>query len=279
MKRCKFLSVFLVLIIIICITAPLQNVNAAIKMSKKGISLIVGETYQLELKGAKKEVSWKSRNSKTASVSKNGIVTAVKKGSTTIVAKCGKKEYTCYVVVKNDEEKAMSLVDCSLYPYKSNNEYNFDHIVCSFTNDSDLTMGVQFKIIFYDKYGKKISITKEEYATLYKNSTTIHTVTLDKKIDYASYDIEYTTYYEVRKRNNTTSIKSTYELIGDMFYLDLSNSYTDRLDTNVYILAFKGSELVYFYERYVSLDVGSNKIEIPYNNTEYDELSIYVKTN
>ena len=54
----------------------------------------------MKVKGTKKKVTWKSANKKIATVDANGVVTAKKKGETTITAKVGGYTYTCYVYVE-----------------------------------------------------------------------------------------------------------------------------------------------------------------------------------
>lgn len=63
-------------------------------------SLNIGQTYTLKVTGTKQKISYKSGNSKIATVNKNGIITAIAKGNTTITAtlSCGKK-YTCNITV------------------------------------------------------------------------------------------------------------------------------------------------------------------------------------
>lgn len=71
-----------------------------ISMSKKTLSLKVGETSQLSLKNATAKVTWKSSKSSVAKVSSKGKVTAKKAGTATITAVTGGKKYTCKVTVK-----------------------------------------------------------------------------------------------------------------------------------------------------------------------------------
>lgn len=54
--------------------------KAKLKLNKKKITLYVGQTARLKVKGTKKKVKWKSSKKKIASVSKKGKVKAKKKG-------------------------------------------------------------------------------------------------------------------------------------------------------------------------------------------------------
>gem|GEM_PF-1237316 len=74
---------------------------ASVKLSKTKLTLTVGKTYRLSVKGTRAKVSWNSGNKKVATVS-NGLVKAKKAGSATITAKAGKKKLTCKVTVKEN---------------------------------------------------------------------------------------------------------------------------------------------------------------------------------
>ena len=70
------------------------------QLNKKKLVLTVGKKAKLKVKGTKKKVKWSSSKKKIATVTKKGVVKAKKKGTAKIVAKIGKKKYTCKVVVK-----------------------------------------------------------------------------------------------------------------------------------------------------------------------------------
>lgn len=72
---------------------------AKARISKSSISIIVGKTYKLSVKGVKKKAKWSTSNKKIASVTKTGVVKGKKVGNAKIKAKVGKKTYTCKVKV------------------------------------------------------------------------------------------------------------------------------------------------------------------------------------
>lgn len=74
-----------------------------VKISKKKVTLIVGQKKKLKVKNARRKVKWSSKNKKVASVSKKGIVKGKRVGKAKIVAKVGKKKYICKVTVKRRE--------------------------------------------------------------------------------------------------------------------------------------------------------------------------------
>ncbi|MCI8731932.1 MAG: hypothetical protein HFH57_12550 [Lachnospiraceae bacterium] len=80
---------------------PVYPKAAAPKISSKKISLVVGNTKTLKMKNTKKKVKWTSGKNKVVKVSQKGVVTARKKGSTTVTAKVSGRKYTCRVTVKD----------------------------------------------------------------------------------------------------------------------------------------------------------------------------------
>ena len=79
----------------------LAEAAKAPKLNKKTITLRAGAKKQLKVKNLKKKqkVKWKSSKKKIATVSKKGLVRAIKIGITKIVAKVGKKKLVCHVRV------------------------------------------------------------------------------------------------------------------------------------------------------------------------------------
>lgn len=82
-----------------------QSLAAKVKLNKKSISLQVGKTYKLKVKGTKKKAKWSSNKKKVATVSKKGVVKGKKAGKAKITAKVGKKKYVCKVTVKKTSGK------------------------------------------------------------------------------------------------------------------------------------------------------------------------------
>lgn len=89
-------------LVITSVFVPGQQTDAKAKvnLNKKKLVLTVGKKAKLKVKGTKKKVKWSSSKKKIATVTKKGVVKAKKKGTAKIVAKIGKKKYTCKVVVK-----------------------------------------------------------------------------------------------------------------------------------------------------------------------------------
>lgn len=71
-----------------------------IDLNKKKLTLKIGETYKLKVKGPISGAKWGSKDKNIATVSWSGKVKAVSKGSTEIIVKCGGKTLICHVNVK-----------------------------------------------------------------------------------------------------------------------------------------------------------------------------------
>ena len=91
---------------------PATQVNAATKpkLSKTKITMTVGQSKKLKVKGISKKrakrIKWKSSQKKVVTVTKTGKLKARKAGKAVITAKVGKKKLKCKVVVKRKRKKA-----------------------------------------------------------------------------------------------------------------------------------------------------------------------------
>lgn len=97
----KILS--LLLIVALCFALTPSRASAAVKISKKSITLDEGKTTALKITGTKQTVKWTSSNNKVATVTSKGKVTAIAEGSATITATISKKKYTCKVSVTAED--------------------------------------------------------------------------------------------------------------------------------------------------------------------------------
>ena len=80
-----------------------MTVQAAskVKLNKKTAYILKGETVKLSVSGTSKKVKWSTSSRKIATVSGNGVVKGLKRGTVTITAKVGGKKYTCRVIVED----------------------------------------------------------------------------------------------------------------------------------------------------------------------------------
>lgn len=121
-KRCMvFVSSILLLMFFVSIL-PSMQVNAAsrkLKLSQTKITLAVGKTKKLAVKGATKnqlqKIKWISSKKSIATVSKSGKIVAKKPGKASIIAKVGKNKLKCKVTVK---KKSNAKYGTDLWGYK-----------------------------------------------------------------------------------------------------------------------------------------------------------------
>lgn len=110
-----FLLVLLLLLLPLGMTAAKADT-----ISKKSLTLAVGETYTLKVKktdgsvAGNTKIVWSSSDKRVATVSGKGKVTAKARGSARITAKVGKKKYSCTIQVRcaHKYEKIEVLPSC-----------------------------------------------------------------------------------------------------------------------------------------------------------------------
>lgn len=108
-------SVAAIAITVVAANPMSTDAKKAVKLNKSKLTLQTGKTSKLKLKNAKKKVKWSSKNKKVARVSRKGVVKAVSVGKTTIIAKSGKKKYSCKVtVVMSDADKKIKELEDKL---------------------------------------------------------------------------------------------------------------------------------------------------------------------
>ena len=107
----KIICWTLVLVIMINVLAGnytniLAKTNKRVTLSKKNVTLSVGKKAVVKLKNANMKVKWRVKNKKIAKVvNKKGkydnsiTIKGIKKGRTTLIAKCKKKSYKIKIIV------------------------------------------------------------------------------------------------------------------------------------------------------------------------------------
>ena len=98
-----------------------RNPSYQIKLKKgKTVTAYICSKEVAKLKVSGSKYKWTSSNKKVATVSSKGIVTAKKKGKTTITAKKGKNTYKCKLVVETPKlsKKTTSIIKGKTYQFK-----------------------------------------------------------------------------------------------------------------------------------------------------------------
>ena len=138
------------------------EVNAAsVSLNKKSVTLTVGESVTLKVKGATKKVTWSSSNKKVATVTSKGKVTAKKAGTASIYAKTAGKKLTCKVTVKAKKPKALTTYwSAGSAPAKK----LIDYVELVTNEDSSYFIPVKDRVAVFDMDG---TLTCETYFTYY----------------------------------------------------------------------------------------------------------------
>ena len=75
----RFTTFTLVAALVLAIVCPQQaDAKGSLRLNRKKVTLKVGKSVKLKVKGTKKKVTWKTSKKKIAKVSKKGKVTAKK---------------------------------------------------------------------------------------------------------------------------------------------------------------------------------------------------------
>lgn len=111
----KSLAITLILSLCLTLAAPV-DAKSKVKLNITKATLSIGGSINLKLLNNKKKVTWKSSNKKVAFVTKKGKVKAKKKGKASIVARVGKKKYTCKVTVGSASKKSTKNVKKTAVP-------------------------------------------------------------------------------------------------------------------------------------------------------------------
>lgn len=97
-------------------------------LSSSNLSLDIGKTKTLSVKGTTKKVTWKSEKPSIASVTSKGVVKGKKAGKTTITAKCNGYTLKCKVTVKKKQPTYTTLAKKMKAIAAKNKNFQFKNI-------------------------------------------------------------------------------------------------------------------------------------------------------
>lgn len=162
LKKTTGIIICMAIIYSILTLVELKEVNAAVKITPKKKTLIVGQSLKINIKGNNKKVTWSSSRKKVATVSKKGRVKAIKKGTATIKAKVGSKVLKCKIKVESpvlskkqiwtlpgETEKVLLKGNSQDVVWESNNES------VATVDDGTITTVSEGKATIYARVGKK----------------------------------------------------------------------------------------------------------------------------
>jgi len=181
MKRCKFLSIMLLLTMVFSIAPTQVYAKKKIAISDKKIAIEVGDTYQLSVTGTNANVSWTSADESVASVDKDGVVTGKTEGKSKVTGRIGNKKYSCIVTVEFHNYRTITI------PYSE-----YAEVVAN-------TIDFKGKNVEVDIDDENITIraTEEEFQKIDKKCMKEYTITLKWYYDIKGNGNEYD-FYEIR---------------------------------------------------------------------------------
>ncbi len=112
------------------LTASVAEAKTTISLTQDELSLVVGDEEPVAVLGTAADVIWSSTKPKIASVSKAGVISAKKKGKTTIIANVNGKKLKCSVTVgaeplsENWTKNSANAKKIKNYVEKATNESN-----------------------------------------------------------------------------------------------------------------------------------------------------------
>ncbi|MGB4658104.1 MAG: Ig-like domain-containing protein, partial [Mobilitalea sp.] len=225
--------------------------GSTVKLTKKEITINIGEKYQLKITGTKSKVKWSSPKKSIATVSSTGLVTGKKAGSIYVIAEVGDKELSCRVnvVVPTIQVSSMEKGIGVKTQYKVGNlpkKYSNDDILWSSSNEDILTIDNTGLSTTVGIGEVKITATFGEY----KISSKVFVTATKKnftdavnnlKIEYA----EYGSYIDCVIKNDSIINLSA---ICQMEFYDKSDNLVS-ISQKDSIQLLKGEETVIFVEK------------------------------
>lgn len=171
----KLMAMLMVMLLVVTMAAPATVSAAPVRLNKSSVTVLVGKTYQLKVKGTKKKAKWTSSNKKVATVNSKGVITGKKAGTVKVIAKIGKKKYTCKVKVKVNKWTTS-------VKYQQRNAW--DNIVCCNNSQICFVKG-QMKSLQYNADGSltaKIVLLNETYGRNYYFNSINLSIGYDNKL-------------------------------------------------------------------------------------------------
>ncbi len=240
MKR--LLSMLLVVLLCLTLTAPTTTYSATIKLNKAKITIDEGSSYTLMLSVSKATVKWTSSNKKVATVTAKGVVKGIAKGTANIVATANKIKYTCKVTVKEVFNASKAIDNLSVSDYDLGNG-----VVAIFKNNYSFPMNLKATVVYYDAKNKMLS--KSEQDNNYFEKGKECSISFYGPYDSNYRDVPYD-HYEIKLSaskvsdsiiSNAKDIKLDSNIGADNVMIEVTNSGKQSSDyTSISVVFFKG---------------------------------------
>ena len=157
---------------------PATQVNAATKpkLSKTKVTMTVGQSKKLTVKGISKKqakrIKWKSSSKKVVTVTKTGKIKARKAGKATITAKVGKKKLKCKVTVKKKNKKSTKKKESNSSSKKM--WLSKTNVTLKVGSGVDLVLHNAKNVVKWSSSNKKVAWVERD--TTYKNHGAVQAV-------------------------------------------------------------------------------------------------------
>lgn len=278
----KLLSLLMMFSLMVALIAPIQADASTLKLNKSKATMEVDSTLKLklgDLAGAKP--TWTSSNKNIAAVSKQGVITAKKEGTTTITAKYNKKSYTCKVTVvdsnkknestTNNNSNTKNLNDCIkvIKEYKWDDDF-YHYVALVVKNTSSQTVELNATMKMLDSNGKTIGAKNRSEYAFGKNTEMLLLFSNETAFSSYSYTLkaEKDKYYSCPTSNLSVSTNTT----DEKAILEITNNGNVSAKFVEYYVLFFNNGGVVGYDWGYCVDSDS---EIKPGNTEISEASCY----
>lgn len=172
-KGIRSLALLLALILAIGFS-PVTNVEAkaAPRLNYRKVTLVQGKKKRLKVRNLRRrrKVKWYSTKKSVATVNRNGVVKAKRKGKAYIVAKVGKKKYRCKVIVKKKVSKKKKKTKKSKKPAGNTKKQLPADSIDKWSVLDQPTLAVNSKTNLFNYltvFGKKINVVSNSVKTKY----------------------------------------------------------------------------------------------------------------
>lgn len=181
---------------------------ASIKLSCKSVTLEIGSTKKIKVKGTDKTVVWSTSDKKVATVSQKGKIKAKGAGTCDIIAKVGKKTLTCQVTVTASKESLPPFLP-AVEPttYLPLDYYTRDNLPEPFTSEEQLGRWLAER-----SYELEIKPSAEKYG--FKKESELKLIKSKHTEEWEFYT------FEVTLSNENKSIRIEYFTAG-VFYVSI----------------------------------------------------------
>lgn len=276
----------MILVILLLAMISLNVVNGVCKekisLNKESIKVIEGKTYELSVKNTveKSNIKWSSNDTKIAKVNKNGLVTGVSKGKTTI---------SCTVSVEGKQTKLFAKVTVLSEPntvkgieIKTSTQTSSDYrqrLVIKAYKNKKLLWTYKTKYAMMTELESFSSVYKKNNMLYFRDTTTV--VTLNEKTGQVVWKTDGCGAGDLAFDNaGNTYVAGYYG--PDIFCVDINGNikyikqtYDENL-VRAYKLKISKNQIYIYYE-----DLYSEKLEIPYKSEKdkYGNVRIYIKVN